>query len=192
MSFMTGVWKKKSRTAADMVKFYHNPTVHQLNFLHEIANQHLGHAPSTGHSVMPWQFQNVAPETWNYIRGATRQPAHEFARLMTSSSADSKKASGITTDILDVLGSAGRTAVKYGTKVIGGIIKHQDSIRTGVKVTKDIVDLGSLIANLTGLTSDDTHKRVQAVTGALDKTVSRYGKKPPKKGGSWYDYDSLL
>ena len=142
---------------------------------------------------MPWHFPSVQPETWNYIRGATREPAHEYARLMTNGSDPSKKASGVTQGVIDVLASAGRNAIKYGGKVVSTLIKHQDSIRTGVKIAKDVVDLGALIGNITGLTSDDNLKKTRAVTSAVEGVSQRYGKKPKeKKGGAWYDYDNLL
>ncbi len=190
--FLTGSGKKKHRTAADMIKYYHNPTVHQLNMLHEIASQHLGHPPSLGHEDMPWRFPNVAPETWNYIRSSTRQPVHEYARLMTSGTDASKKASGITSGIVDVLSSAGKTALKYGTKVVQTLIKHQDSIRTGIKVAKDVADFSTLLGSITGVISPDTHASINKVTAAVERTSNRYGKKPDKKPGSgWIDYDPL-
>ncbi len=193
MSFMTGTWKKKQRTGADIVKYYHAPTVHQLNFLHELANQHLGHAPSLGHENMPWHFPQVPPETWNYIRGATRQPVHEYARLMTNGSDPSKKACGVTQGVIDVISKAGAAAIKYGGTVVRTLIKHQDSIRTGVKIAKDVVDLGALIGNITGITSDDTLKKTRAVTSAVEGASKRYATKPkPKKGEGWHDFDTLL
>ena len=192
-SFLTGTWKKKKRSSADMVKFYHNPTVHQLNILHEIASQHLGHPPSMGHEDMPWRFPGIAPESWNFIRSATRQPVHEYARLMTSGSDASKKASGITSGVVDVLSSAGKTALKYGTKVVSTLIKHQDSIRTGIKVAKDVADLSALLGSITGVISPETHDSVQKVTSAVQRTASRYGKqdKEKKEGSGWIDYDPL-
>jgi len=193
-NFMTGVWKKKQRTGADMLKFYHSPSVAQLNFLHEVASRHLGHPPSFGHPAQfPFNFPPAAPETWNFIRGATRQPVHEYARLMTSGTDTSKKASGLSSGIVDALSSAGRTALKYGGIVARNLIKHQETIRKGIKVGKDIADLSSLIGNITGLVSDDTHKKVTTVTSAVEGTVSRYGKQKSgaKKGGAWYDYDNL-
>lgn len=192
-NFLTGTWKKKERTATDMVKYYHNPTVHQLNILHEIANQHLGHAPGLGHEQMPWRFPNVQPETWNYIRSSTRQPVHEYARLMTSGSDLAKKASGITSGVIDALSSAGKTALKYGTKVVSTLIKHQASIRTGIKVAKDVADLTSLLGSITGVISPETHDSVQKVTAAVERTANRYGKKTEKKTASgWVDYDPLM
>ena len=117
---------------------------------------------------------------------------HEYARLMTHGSDTSKKAAGVTGDIIDVVKAAGKATLKYGGIVARNLIKHQDTIRKGVRVGKDIADLTSLIGNISGLVSDDTHKKVTAVTSAVDSTVSRYGtKKAAKKGGAWYDYDLL-
>lgn len=109
-TFYTGFFKKKNRTSADLVNFFHTATPHQLNLLHEFSQQHLGHAPSFGHSVLPWRFPSVAPETWNYLGQATRQPLHEFARRMTSGSDQSKKASGVISGIGDALSTAGKLA----------------------------------------------------------------------------------
>jgi len=55
------------------------------------------------------------------------------------------------------------------------------------------VDLGALIGNITGITSDDTLKKTRAVTSAVEGASTRYGTKAkPKKGGGWHDFDSLL
>ena len=83
--FNTGIFKKKKHTVDDLLKFYHSPTSAQLNFLHEVCQQHMGHAPSGsfGHQIVPVQLQGVSHDVWKYIGDATRQPVHEFQRRMT-------------------------------------------------------------------------------------------------------------
>ena len=192
-NFMTGIFRKNKRSSADFVKFYHSATLPQLSILHEISSQHLGHAPSLswGRQVVPWRFPDVQPETMDYVRQATRQPIHEFARRMTSGTETSKRAGSFVTAAVDTLASAGKVAVKYGSRAVAQLIKHQDSIRTGFKVAKDVADLASTIGLITGAISPDTHKKVTAVTSTIDKTVNRYGKKEKPKKGGWVDYTLL-
>ena len=192
-NFMTGVFKKKKPTSADIVKFYHTATVPQLNLLHEISNQHLQNFPSAswGYQPIPWRF-HADPVTWDYLRAATRQPLHEFARRMTDNTDVSKKASGIGTDIVETLASAGKTALKYGVMAGRQIIKHKDDIATGIKVAKDAAQLASTIAVLTGHITPETHKTVTGVTDAISGAADKYKTKPKKKGGDWIDAEHLL
>ena len=195
-NFMTGVFRKKKRTAADMVKFYHTATVPQLNILHEFAMQHLGHAPSHswGRQPVPFRITDIVPETWNYLRQATRQPVHEFARQMTAGSDTSKKASGAGTAIVDGLAAIGKAAVKYGGKAVGFLVKHQEAIQTGFKVGKAAVDLGTSVAGILGAIDESTKKKITAVTEAVSGAVKKFEKKPAKekKGTGWVDYETLL
>jgi hypothetical protein len=190
-NFMTGAFKKKNPTSADIVKFFHSATVPQLNILHEISSQHLQHPPSGswGYQKIPWRFQ-AEPETWNYLRQASRQPVHEFARKMTDNTHVSKKASGLVSNIVEGISDAGKYAWKYGSKAASLIIKHKDDIATGIKIAKDAAQLGSTIAVLTGAISPDTHNTVTGVTNAISKSADKY-KTKPKKGG-WVDVQHLL
>ena len=174
-NFMTGVWKKKNRTAADMIHYYHTATVPQLNILHEISSQHLGHPPSFswGQQEIPWRYPNVEPETWRFIRQVTRHPVHEYARQMTMGTDTSKKAGSATTVIVDALKAAGKVALKYGSNVVKYVVKHQDTIKTGIKVGKTITDIANTIGLITGAIGQDTHDKVKKVTGAIDKAADK-------------------
>jgi len=190
---MTGVWNKKHRTSMDMLHYYHNATVPQLNFLHEISSQHLGHPPSHswGQQEIPWRFHNVEPETWDFIRKATRHPVHEYARQMTMGTDISKKAGSVSGAIIDAIKAGGKAALKYGTVVVKTLIKHQDEIKTGIKVGKTVADLASTIGLITGAIKPETHDKVKKVTGAVEKAVNRFGKQPEKKKGGWVDYENF-
>ena len=190
---MTGVFRKKNPTSADIVRFYHTATVPQLNLLHEIGSQHLQHKPSAswGYQPIPWKF-HANPVTWDYLRNATRQPVHEFARRMTDNTDVSKKASGIGSAIVETLASAGKSALKYGVIAGKAIIKHKDEIATGIKIAKDATQLASTIAVLTGAMDPSTHKTVTGVTNAISSAADKYKTKPKKKGGDWIDAEHLL
>ena len=194
-NFYTGVFKKKNPSSRDIVKFYHTATVPQLNFLHELSSQHLQHPPSGswGYHAIPWKF-DADPVTWDYLRNSTRHPVHEFARRMTLDTHVSKKASGLVSNIVEGLSTAGKYAVKYGVKIGETLIKHKDAIATGVKIAKDAANLASTIALLTGSITPDTHKTVTGVTNAISSTVDKYKTKPKKKVGSgaWIDAEQLL
>ena len=188
---MTGVFKKKKQTSGDIVKFFHTATVPQLNLLHEISSQHLQHPPSAswGYQKIPWQF-HAEPVTWDYLRQATRQPLHEFARRLTDNTEVSKTASGLVSNIIEGLSDAGKYALKYGSKAASLIIKHKDSIATGIKIAKDAANLASTIAVLTGSITPETHEKVTGITSAISKTADKY--KTKKKGSGWVDAEELL
>lgn len=69
------------------------------------------------------------------------------------------------------------------------MIKHQDTLRTGVKIAKDVVNVASTIAAINNMISPETHAKVKNVTKVVSDTVDSY--EPKKKGKGWYDYDTL-
>ena len=190
---MTGVFKKKKPTSADYIKFFHTATVPQLNILHEVSSQHLQHPPSAswGYQKLPFVIQGE-PAAWSYLREATRQPVHEFARRMTDNTDISKKASGIVSNVVTVLKDGAKYAIKYGVKAAAALIKHKDAIITGVKFAKNAADLASSIAAMTGVITPETHKKVTAVTSAISGAADKYKTKPKKTGGNWIDAEELL
>lgn len=196
-NFRTGVFLKKAATPQDMIKFYHTATVPQLNLLHEISSQHLGHPPSHtwGRQVLPpsLRFLDVAPETWNYIQGASRQPVHEFARRMTMGSDTSKKAGSVVSAIADGVATAGKFVAKYGLVAAKFVIKHQKEFKTGIKIGKGLADVTATIAAMTNMIKPETRDKVHGVTSAVDKAASKFGKQkePEKKKGGWVDYETL-
>ena len=194
-NFVTGVFKKKNPSDADIVKFFHTATVPQLNFLHEISSQHLMHAPSGswGYHSIPWKLQ-ADPATWDYLRQSTRHPVHEFARRLTANTDQSKKASGLVGNIVSAVGTAGKYALKYGVKIGETVIKHRAAISTGVRVLKDAAQLTSTLGVLTGLIKPETHEKITGAANAITGTLDKYKTQPTpeKKGAGWVDAEHLL
>ena len=176
--FRTGIFKNKRQKPGDLIKFFKNPTAPQLNFIHEVAMQHLGHSPSHfwGHQIVPWQFQGVAPEVFQYVADATRQPKHEFQRRMMDNHHLAKKGAGLISTIGRVLSDAAETGASLVNTGANFLKNHAGTIENAAHLTNVATGIGVL----SGLISPGTGARVQAGTS--------YFKKKKPKGSGWSDY----
>ena len=175
-NFQTGIFKNKKNP--DFLDFCRNPSDAHLNFLHELASQHLGHSPSHfwGYQVMPWRFQGVPNEVLHYVRDATRQPKHEFQRRMLDNTDLAKRASGWIRTVGRTISDAAETAGSVALKASNFLRKHQSVIDNA----SHIANTGASIAVLSGLITPKTADKIQRIT----KIVS----KPKKKGKGWEDF----
>ena len=192
MTHKITAWKK-NMTVKDHVAWITNPSPAHLNFLHEVASQHLGYPPS-GH----WGFQKVPfrikaePHVWDYLRTSASQPAHVFARRMLQHSDTSKKAAGVGSSIAEMAGDAasaigryGRSALNTATNVLQTVARHSDEIHDVIGVGTALAGLGSTIGTIAGAITPETNDAVQSHVQAQAKR-----KKKPKKGG-WIDFDDF-
>jgi len=158
-----------------------NSTNAQRSFIHEACSQMLGHEPSSlwGHPVPPELLPHADQSTLHFVRQASKHSAHEFGRLISSH----KKGSGLASEFGSLIGSFGKSALKYGK--IGGkyLIEHGDQIKTGVGVLKNIVQTGSSIAHLTGYMSKDTKSTLDEIANLVNAHAQSDVYKPKKKGG---------
>ena len=176
--FRTGPWAKKVQTPADHFKFLLHATSPQLAFVHELSSQQLGHAPSRLWGVpIPHELHPQADQdTLHFVRSASRQPAHEFGRLIASH----KKASGFISTLGELVGDGARTVGKYGKNVARFVSKNGEAIQRGVAITKDLVSTGATIAKISGMIHPDTASSIDAIAEAVNKHVQG---KHYKKGG---------
>ena len=179
-NFQTGIFKSKRRKAGALQRFFANPTAPQLNFLHELAIQHLGHDPSHfwGHQVMPWKIP--APRhVLAYVAHATRQPKHEFQRKMMDNTDVAKRASGWASTAGRLLSDAAEAGASYVNSAARFLAKHQGTIDSA----SHLANVGASIATLGGLIAPSTADRIHHAT--------RYVVSKPKKdksGGGWEDF----
>ena len=182
--FRTHTWAKRKQSAKDHANFLMNSTNAQRSFIHELASQQLGNAPSNMWGVpIPEELHTKAdPETLHFIMHSAKQAPHEFGRLISTH----KKASGIIGDIGEAIGSGVKTVANYGGKVAKWWGKYGDGIKSGVSVGKDLLQTGTTIAQLSGLMGGKTKDTLDGIAAALDKQVQTFGgKKPEKKGGNF-------
>ena len=182
-NFQTGIFKAK-RKPGDLMKFFANPTGAQLNFLHELSSQHLGHPPSHfwGNQVMPWKFQGVPPEVFHYVREATRQPKHEFQRRMLDNTSIAKHASGV----ISTIGHVVRDAVEAGSGYVNQAMQFMAKHQTTIDSAGNLINLGASLSTLGGLISPKTADRIHSATNRVMTQPTRT--KPTPKGSGWVDY----
>ena len=184
--FRTGTWQKKNQTAADHYQFLMNSTNAQRSFIHELASQQLGEAPSLLWGVpIPQELHQPADkQTLQFIQHAAKHPAHEFGRLVSSH----KKASGWGSALGSAIGRGAKTVVKYGAKVGKFIGEHGDTIRKGVGILSDMVSTGAQIASIAGVMDPNAGMDLSDISALVNQHVQgeHYGKRKveePKKGG---------
>ena len=184
-NFRTGIFKNKNKPG-DLAKFFANPTEPQLNFIHEVCMQHLGHPPSShwGRQVVPFRMQGIDPEVLQYVAHATRQPKHEFQRLMVSDHHLAKKGSGwvsslgtVISDIGEAVGSHVGALVNAGANFAA---RHSETIENIGKLGKIVSGVGAM----TGHINQDTARQIHSGASLL----AGKSKTKPKEGGAWVDF----
>lgn len=187
-NFRTGTWRKKNQTAADHYQFLMNSSNAQRSFVHELASQQLGHAPSMlwGVPIPPELHQPADTKTLQFIQHAAKHPAHEFGRLLSSH----KKASGWASALGSAIGRGAKTVVKYGSKVGKFIGEHGDTIRKGVGILSDMVSTGAQIASVAGLLDPDSGMDLSDISALVNQHVQgdhyRTKKPEPEKKGGYF------
>ena len=178
-NFQTGIFKTKRRNPGDLLRFFANPTAPQLNVLHELAVQHLGHDPSSfwAHQAVPWKIP--APmHILAYVAHATRQPKHEFQRRMLDNTSTAKTASGWVSTAGHLISDAVEAGASYVNQAAQFMAKHQGTIDSAAK----LANIGASLAQIGGLIKPSTAQSIQSAT-------SRIASKPKKKtGGGWEDF----
>ena len=166
-NFRTLTWKKKNQTGVDHFKFLMNSTNAQRSFVHELASQQLGHAPSNLWGVaIPEEFhQPVARHTLKFVQSAAKQAPHEFGRLISSH----KTASGFISALGDMIGDGAKASASYLGKVGRFIGAHGTQIKTGVTIAKDLVSTGTTIAQAAGWLHPESKSTIDSIAAVVDK-----------------------
>jgi hypothetical protein len=182
-NFRTGIFNSKKRKSGDLHKFFMNPTDPQLNILHEIAIQHLGHSPSSffGHQVVPWKFNDVPKHVFSYVAAATRQPRHEFQRRMMDTTDTAKHAAGWVSTAGRVISDAVEAGAGYVNSAAQFLAKHQTTIDSAAH----LANIGASLATIGGLIQPSTANRIHSGISGLSKPK----KKVDKSGEGWKDFD---
>ena len=191
-NFQTGIFKTKKRKPGDLLKFFKNPTEPQLNFIHEMAMQHLGHPPSHfwGRQVVPWKFQGISPDVYEYVADATRQPKHEFQRRMLDDNHLAKKGAGWVSNVGEVISDVASTGARYINRATAFIARNQTTIDNAANLIK----LGTSVATLGGLIAPSTAARIHGAANSLLSKPNKSGaansllSKPDKSGAGWVDF----
>ena len=142
--------------------------------------QHLGERPSAfwGHQTIPFQLQGFSPDTFRYVAHATRQPKHEFQRLMVSDHPLAKRGGSVISALghaIQEIGGHIGTLIQAGANFAA---RHENTI-------SNIGHLGQVVSGvgaMTGLISGETAQRIHSGASFLRKP----GK--PKTGGAWVDF----
>jgi len=180
--FRTGPWAKARQTPADHFKFLLGSTHPQRAFVHELTSQLLGAPPSSLWGVpIPQELKpQTDTQTLQFVRNASKHPAHEFGRLISSH----KKASGFISSLGELIGDGAKSAARYASKVGKYVAKNGEAIQRGVAITKDLVGTGATIAAVSGLIHPDTASRIDTIAEAINKHAhGDHYKKKPKTGG---------
>ena len=182
--FRTGIFKNKYKPG-DLAKFFANPTSAQLNFIHEVTQQHLGAAPSAhwGRTVIPFRLQNVDPEVLRYVAHATRQPKHEFQRLMVSDHHLAKKGSGYIATIGRAIGDGVEVLAGHAGSLINAAANFAREHATTIENALQLGKIGASVAAMSGLIKQDTAQRIHSGADLLTKKT----KPKEKEGGAWID-----
>jgi len=188
-NFQTGIFKEKQKPG-DMLKFFANPTGAQLNFLHELSSQHLGHPPSHfwGNQVIPWKFQGVPREVFHYVREASRQPKHEFQRRMLDNTSIAKHASGWVNTARHVIQDAVEAGTGYVNQAAAFMARHQTTIDSAGQ----LINIGASLGTLGGLIAPSTADKIHSATNRVMTQPTRTQPTPKSdlkgKGSGWVDY----
>ena len=184
-NFRTGVWARKKQTPKDHFNFLMNSTNTQRSFIHELTSQMMGVPPSNlWGAPIPGVFHHPASQqTLQFVHQASKHPAHEFGRIISSH----KKASGWISGLGTLIGDGAKAAAGYGKSVASFISKNGKAIQQGVAITKDLVSTGATIAHLGGLISPEQKMTIDQIANAIAQHAQGehyVGKKPgAKKGG---------
>mgnify|MGYP006123399985 FL=1 len=183
--FRTGIFKNKYKSG-DLAKFFANPTSAQLNFIHEVTQQHLGAAPSAhwGRQVIPFRLQGVDPEVLRYVAHATRQPKHEFQRLMVSDHHLAKKGAGVIGTIGRALRDVGEVVGSHVGQLVNTAAKFAKEHATTIENALQLGKIGASVATMTGLIKPSTGARIHSGANLLTKKT----KPKQKEGGAWIDF----
>ena len=132
---------------------------------------------------VPSVFHHPADQqTLAFVHQASKHPAHEFGRIISSH----KKASGWISGLSNLIGDGAKAAAGYGKSVASWIGKNGKAIQQGVAITKDLVQTGSTIAHIGGLISPNQKLQIDQIADALAQHAQgeHYtGKKPGEKTG---------
>ncbi len=183
--FRTGIFKNKYKPG-DLAKFFANPTSAQLNFIHEVTQQHLGAAPSAhwGRQVIPFRLQGVDPEVLRYVAHATRQPKHEFQRLMVSDHHLAKKGSGYIATIGRAIADGASVVAGHAGSLINAAASFAREHATTIENALQLGKIGASLATMTGLIKPSTGARIHSGADLLTKKT----KPKQKEGGAWIDF----
>jgi hypothetical protein len=188
-NFRTGVWAKRGQTPQDHFKFLMNSTGTQRSFIHELSSQMMGVPPSNlWGAPIPQVFHHPADSnTLMFVNRASKHPAHEFGRIISSH----KKASGWISGLGALIGDGAKAAAGYGRSVASWIGKNGKAIQQGVAITKDLVSTGATIAHIGGLITPGQKMTIDQISAAIASHASgeHYtGKaKTPMKTGGYFD-----
>ena len=176
-NFRTGIWRKANPTGRDHMNFLMNSTNAQRSFIHEVSNQMLGGAPSNLWGVpVP---NELRPQTDNhtlqFVRSAARQPAHEFGRLLS----EHKKGSGWISALGEAIAGGARVVGKYGKSVASFVARNGAAIKSGIGITKDLVQTGTAVGQIAGLMHPETKSKIDQIADAIYK----HAQLDSKKGG---------
>ena len=176
-NFRTGIWRKANPTARDHMNFLMNSTNAQRSFIHEVSSQMLGHKPSNLWGVaVPHELRPQADShTLAFVRSAARQPAHEFGRLIS----EHKKGSGWISALGEAISSGAKVVGKYGKNVAGFVARNGAAIKSGIGITKDLVQTGTAVGQIAGLLQPETKSKIDQIADAIYK----HAQLDQKKGG---------
>ena len=124
--------------------------------------------------------------TLQFVQHASKQSAHEFGRIISSH----KKASGWISNLGELIGDGAKAAKGYGKSIAGWIGKNGKAIQQGVSITKDLVQTGTTIAQLSGLIDPKSKSTIDEIANAIAKHAQgeHYtGKKPGTKQGGYIE-----
>ena len=183
-NFRTGVWAKKMQSPKDHFHFLMNSTNTQRSFIHELTSQMMGIPPSNlwGAPIPPVFHPPADQATLQFVQHASKHPAHEFGRIISSH----KKASGWISSLGEIIGDGAKMAKGYGKSVASFIAKNGKAIQTGAAITMDLVQTGSTIAQIAGWIHPHTKSAIDDIASAVHGHVKgeHYtGKAGSKQGG---------
>ena len=125
-------------------------------------------------------MQGIDPEVLQYVAHATRQPKHEFQRLMVSDHHLAKKGSGLVSTVGTVLSDIGEHAGTFINAAANFARTHATTITNAAHLANVV----SGVATVAGLMKPSTAARVHSGTALL----TGKSKTKPKEGGAWVDF----
>ena len=179
-NFRVGMWKKANPTPRDHFQFLMNSTNAQRSFVHEVCNQMLGAPPSNLWGVhVPQELRpQTDTHTLAFVRAAAKQPSHEFGRLLS----EHKKGSGWISALGEAIAGGAKAVGRYGKSVASFIGKNGAAIKSGIGITKDLVQTVTAVGQIAGLIHPETKSKIDQIADAIYKHA-QLDAKGTKKGG---------
>ena len=131
---------------------------------------------------MPFHLQGVDPDVFKYVAHATRQPKHEFQRLMISDHHLAKKGAGAIATIGRVIADGAETVAGHAASLINAAANFARTHATTIENAAHVANIASGLATMAGLIDPSTAARVHSGASLLKK------KPKAKEGGAWIDF----